>query len=153
MNINQTIDSTQKYFESNIEKYSPAAVQEAFQPMIENMKAWGELIQRQNQASQNMCSETFEAFKNAKEPQSVFHVMNMFSQNLMMLASSNMRDGFSLGMSQFKGTVNSISNKLPASDAVNRITEVLNDSVSKMESAMEENVNGGITAIKKARSL
>ena len=149
--MNKSIASAQKTFESNAEKFAPAAIQEAVQPMMNNVKAWGDLIQQQAQASQNAVAETFEAFKTVKEPQAALEVMGTLAQNLVALTSKNMKDTVALSVAQFKGNVDSLEKNLPASDAVTSIANSMKDSASKMESSMESSVNEGAAAVKKAR--
>lgn len=152
MNFNQNFQSAQKSIQSSAEQFTPEAMQQAFQPMMDNMKAWGELIQQQAQESQNVATETFETFKNAKEPQAVVDVMSQFGKSLLALTSKNLKDTVALSVAQFKGNVDSMQKNLPASDAVTNIANSMKDSVSKMESSMESSVNEGYTAVKKARS-
>ncbi|MEO8014416.1 MAG: hypothetical protein ABI642_09760, partial [Polaromonas sp.] len=60
MLTNKSFESAQKTIKSSAEKFTPAAAQEAFQPMADNLKAWGDLVQEQAQASQAAVTETFE---------------------------------------------------------------------------------------------
>ena len=151
MNMNQTFESAQKSIQASAEKFTPAALQESLQPVMGNAKAWGELLQEQAQASQKVVTETFEAFKNVKEPQAAFAVMTSFSENLMALASKNIKSTVALSVAQFKGNVSSMEKNLPASDAVTSIANSMKDSASKMESSVESSVNEGAAAIKKVR--
>ena len=150
-NINQSLASVQKTFESNAAKFAPAAMQEAFQPMMDNAKAWGDLLQQQAQASQSAVAETFEAFKNVKEPQAAMEIMGTFAQTLLQLTSKNMKDTVALSVSQFKGNVTSMEKTMPASEAMTSIANNMKDAASKMESSVETSVNEGAAAVKKAR--
>ncbi|MDQ3059994.1 MAG: hypothetical protein M3R45_10795 [Pseudomonadota bacterium] len=152
MSINQSFESAKKTMKSNAEKFGPGAAQEAFQPVMENMKAWGDLVQEQAQASQAAVAQTFEAFKNIKEPQAAFEVMSAFAQNLTAMFAKNIKDAVALSVAQFKGNVGALENTLPASDAVTQIANGLKDAASKMENSMESAVNDGAAAIKKART-
>ena len=151
MNMNQTFESAQKSIQSSAEKFTPEAMQEAFQPMMNNMKAWGELVQQQAQASQAVVTETFEAFKNVQEPQAALEIMGTFAQNMMEITSKNLKETVALSVSQFKGNVDSMQKNLPASDAVSSISNSMKDAASKMESNVETSVNEGAAAVKKAR--
>ena len=150
-NINQSLASVQKTFESNAAKFAPATMQEAFQPMMDNAKAWGDLLQQQAQASQSAVAETFEAFKNVKEPQAAMEIMGTFAQTLLQLTSKNMKDTVALSVSQFKGNVSSLEKTLPASEAVTSIANSMKDSATQMETSVESSVNEGAAAIKKVR--
>ena len=151
MNMNQTFESAQKSIQSSAEKFTPEAMQEAFHPIMNNMKAWGELVQQQAQASQTVVTETFEAFKNVKEPQAALEIMGTFAQNMVEITSKNLKETVALSVSQFKGNVDSMQKNLPASDAVSSISNSMKDAASKMESNVETSVNEGAAAVKKAR--
>lgn len=151
MKINQSFESVQKTIQSSAEKLSPAAMQEALQPMMSNMKAWGDLVQAQAQASQNAVAESFEALKNVKEPQAALAAMSAFSESLMALTSKNIKDTVALSVAQFKDNVSSLEKSLPASDAVTSIAKSMKDSASQMESSVESSVNDSAAAVKKAR--
>ena len=151
MNMNQTFESAQKSLQSSAEKFTPEAMQEAFQPFMNNMKAWGELAQQQAQASQKALTETVKAFKNVKEPQAAMEIMGTFAQTLMEMTSKNMKDTVALSVSQFKGNVTSMEKTMPASEAMTSIANNMKDAASKMESSVETSVNEGAAAVKKAR--
>ena len=151
MNMNQTFESAQKSLQSSAEKFTPEAMQEAFQPFMNTMKAWGELAQQQAQASQKALTETVEAFKNVKEPQAAMEIMGTFAQTLMEMTSKNMKDTVALSVSQFKGNVTSMEKTMPASEAMTSIANNMKDAASKMESSVETSVNEGAAAVKKAR--
>ena len=120
-------------------------------PLAVSAKAWGDLLQQQAQASQSAVAETFEAFKNVKEPQAAMEIMGTFAQTLLQLTSKNMKDTVALSVSQFKGNVSSLEKTLPASEAVTSIANSMKDSASQMESTVESSVNEGVAAAKKAR--
>ena len=149
--MNQTFESAQKSIQSSAEKFTPEAMQEAFQPLMNNMKAWGELVQQQAQASQTVVTETFEAFKNVKEPQAALEIMGTFAQNMVEMTSKNLKETVALSVSQFKGNVDSMQKNLPASDAVTNMANSMKDSATQMESSVESSVNEGAAAIKKVR--
>lgn len=151
MNMNKTFESAQKSIQASAEKFTPAALQESLQPVMSNVKAWGELIQEQAQASQSVVAETFEAFKNVKEPQAAFAAMTSFSESLMELASKNIKNTVALSVAQFQGNVTSMEKNLPASEAMTSIANSMKDSAAKMESSVASSVNESAAAVKKAR--
>lgn len=152
MLTNKSYESAEKTMKSNAEKFTPAAAQEAFQPMMDNLKAWGDLIQEQTQASQAAVTETFEAFKDIKEPQAAFNAMSAFAENITAMFTKNIKDAVALSVAQFKGNVASLENNLPASEAVTHIANGLKDAASKMEDSVGSAVNDGTAAVKKART-
>ena len=152
MTITKSFKSAEKTMKSSVEKFTPAAAQEAFQPMMENFKAWGELVQEQAQASQAAVAETFEAFKGIKEPQAAFDAMSAFTQNITAMFAKNIKDAVALSVAQFKGNVGMLENNLPASEAVTHIANGWKDAASKMEDSVESAVNDGSAAVQKART-
>lgn len=152
MSITKSFESAEKTMKSSAEKFTPAAAQEAFQPMMENMKAWGDLVQEQAQASQAAVAETFEAFKDIKEPQAAFDAMSAFAENITAMFAKNIKDAVALSVAQFKGNVGALENNLPASESVTQIANGLKDAASKMEYSVGSAVNEGTAAVKKART-
>jgi hypothetical protein len=152
MSNDKSFESAEKTMKSSAEKFSPAAAQEAFQPMMDNFKAWGDLVQEQAQASQAAVVETFEAFKGIKEPKAAFEVMTAFTQNAVARASKNVKDAVALSMAQFKGNVSSLEKSLPASEALTGIANGLKDAASSVENSLDSAVNDGAAAGKKARA-
>ncbi|MEO6320700.1 MAG: hypothetical protein ABIO73_08860 [Polaromonas sp.] len=152
MLTNKSFESAEKTIKSSAEKFTPAATQEAFQPVVDNLKAWGDLVQEQAQASQAVVAETFEAFKDIKEPQAAFNAISAFSEKLMALTAKNFKDAIALSVAQFKGNVASLEKNLPASDALTSIANGMKDAASKMEDSVESTVNDGAAAVKKARA-
>ncbi len=152
MLTNKSYEAAEKAMKSNAGKFTPAAAQEAFQPMMDNLKAWGDLIQEQTQASQAAVTETFEAFKDIKEPQAAFNAMSAFAENITAMFAKNIKDAVALSVAQFKGNVASLENNLPASEAVTHIANGLKDAASKMEDSVGSAVNDGTAAVKKART-
>jgi len=69
------IDDIAFTMKENAANLNPAASQEAFKPMMDNLKAWVDLAQQQAQAAQAAMTETVESFKSIKEPTDAFEVM------------------------------------------------------------------------------
>jgi hypothetical protein len=152
MSIHKSLESAQKTMKSSAEKFTHGADQEAFQPMMENIKAWGDLVQEQAQASQAAVAKTLEAFKDIKEPQAVFEAMSAFAENITAMFAKNIKDAVALSVAQFKGNVGALENNLPASESVTKIANGLKNAASKMEDSVGSAVNDGTAAAKKARA-
>lgn len=58
MLTNTTFESIAKTMKENAEKFNPAASQEAFKPVMDQLKAWGNLAQMQAQVAQASIAET-----------------------------------------------------------------------------------------------
>jgi hypothetical protein len=145
-------DSAAKSMKSSAEKFTPAAAQEAFQPMMDNLKAWGDLVQEQAQASQAAIAQTVEAFKDIKEPQAAFEAIKAFGENVTAMATQNFKDALALSMAQFKGNVASLEKNLPASEAFTGIANKMKEGATTLENSLESAVNDGARAVKKARA-
>jgi hypothetical protein len=152
MSNDKSFESAARTMKSNAEKFIPAGNQDAFQPMMDNLKAWGDLAQEQAQASQAALTETFEALRGIKEPQAAFNAITAFAQNAMAMATQNFKDAVALSMAQFKGNVASLEKNLPASEAVTGIVNSMKDAASSMENSLNSAVNDGASAVKKART-
>ncbi len=152
MSINKSFESATNTIKENMEKFNPAAAQDAFKPVMDNLKAWSDLAQEQAQAAQAAATETVEAFKGIKEPQAAFEAIKASAENAMALSTKNLKDIVALSVAQFKGNVASLESNLPASDAVTQIATGLKDAASKMESSVESAVNEGAAAVKKTRA-
>ena len=55
-------DSIAKSMKDSADKFNPAAAQEAVQPMMDNLKAWGDLAQKQAQVAQAAVSPHIKCF-------------------------------------------------------------------------------------------
>ena len=152
MSVNKSFDSAAKTMKSSAENFTPAAAQEAFQPMMDNFKAWGDLVQEQAQASQAAVAQTFEAFKDIKEPQGAFEAFKAFGENGMAMATQNFKDALALSMEQFKGNVASLEKNLPASEAFAGIAKSMKEAATTMQNSLESAANDGAAAVKKART-
>ena len=73
----RNLESLAKTMKENAEKFNPAASQEAFKPVLDPLKAWGDLARKQAQVAQAAVAETAESFKSIKEPQAAFEAMKM----------------------------------------------------------------------------
>ena len=95
------IDDIAYTMKENLAKLNPAASQEALAPVMDNLKAWGELIQAQAQTAQAAMAEMVESFKSIKEPTAAFEAMKALAERNMAMATQNLRDASALGFAQF----------------------------------------------------
>lgn len=148
-----SFDSITKSMKESAEKFNPAAAQDAVKPMMDNLKAWGELAQKQAQLAQAAVAETVEAFKSIKEPQAAFEAMKASAENGIALATKNMKEVTALGVAQFNSTVDSIEKSSPAPEAFANVGKGMKAAVSSMENALESALkNGTAPASKKSRA-
>lgn len=152
MFTNSSFESIAKTMKENAEKFNPAASQEAFKPMMDNLKAWGDLAQKQAQAAQASVTETVESFKSIKEPKAAFEAMKASAENGLAIATQNLKDVAALGFAQFHSSVDALEKAHPAPEAFATVGKGLKDAATKMETALETTMKNGAAAVKKARA-
>ena len=152
MFTNTSFESIAKTMKENAEKLNPAASQEAFKPVMEQLKAWGDLAQKQAQVAQAAVAETVESFKSVKEPQAAFEAMKASAENGIAMATQNLKDVTALGFVQFHTSVDALQKAHPAPEAFAPVGKGLKDAASKMENALESTMKNGAAAVKKARA-
>ena len=152
MFTNTSFESIAKTMKENAEKLNPAASQEAFKPVMEQLKAWGDLAQKQAQVAQAAVAETVESFKSVKEPQAAFEAMKASAENGIAMATQNLKDVTALGFAQFHTSVDALQKAHPAPEAFASVGKGLKDVASKMENALESTMKNGAAAVKKARA-
>lgn len=150
MFTNTSFDSIAKTMKENAEKFNPAASQEAFKPVMDNLKAWGELVQKQMQAAQASTTQTVETFKSIKEPQAAFEALKASAENNLAIATQNLKDVSALGFAQFHSSVDALEKSHPAPEAFATVGKGLKDAASKMETALESAMKNGAAAVKKS---
>ena len=137
MFTNTPFESAAKTFKENAEKFNPAAAQEAFKPVMDQLKAWGELAQTQAQAAQASIAETVESFKSIKEPQAAFEALKASAENGIAIATKNLKDVTALGVAQFNSSVDALEKAYPAPEAFATVGKSLKSAASALESALK----------------
>jgi len=148
---NTSFDAIAKTMKENAAKFNPAASQEAFQPMMDNLKAWGDLAQKQVQAVQSTLAETVESFKTVKEPKAAFEAMKASAENALAIASQNLKEVTALGVAQFQSGVDALQKAHPAPEAFATMGKGLKDAAANVETALESALKNGAAAVKKSR--
>ena len=152
MFTNTSFESIAKTMKENAEKFNPAASQEAFKPVMDQLKAWGDLAQKQAQVAQAAVAETVESFKNIKEPKAAFEAMKTSAENSVAMASQNLKDVTALGFAQFQSSIDALQKAHPAPEAFASMAKGLKDAASTAENALESVMKNGAAAVKKARN-
>ena len=137
MFTNTPFESAAKTMKANAEKFSPAAAQEALKPMMDQLKAWGDLVQAQAQVAQASMAETVESFKSVKEPQAAFAAMKTAAENGIAMATRNLKDVTALGVAQFNSSVDALEKAYPAPEAFATVGKSLKSAASALESALK----------------
>lgn len=145
-------EAAAKTMKANAEKFNPAAAQEAFKPVMDHVKAWGELAQKQAQVAQASMAETVESFKSIKEPQAAFSAMKASAENGLAIATRNLKDVTALGVAQFNSSVDALEKAHPVPEAISNVGRSLKTAASTMENALESVIKNGAAAVKKART-
>ena len=148
---NTPFESAAKSLMAGAEKFNPAAAQDAVKPMMDNLKAWGDLAQKQAQVAQAAVAETVEAFKSIKEPQAAFEAMKASAENGIAIATKNLKDVTALSVAQFNATVDSLEKSSPAPDAFAGVAKGMKEAVAQMETAMDSALKTGAATAKKTR--
>lgn len=149
---NTPFESAAKSMMTSAEKFNPAAAQDALKPVMDNLKAWGDLAQKQAQAAQAAVAETTEAFKNIKAPQAAFEAMKASAENAMAMAVKNVKDATALSAAQFNSSVDTLEKSSPAPEAFAGVVKGMKEAVATMETAMDAALKNGAAAVKKART-
>ena len=149
---NTPFEAAAKTMKENAEKFNPAAAQEAFKPVMDHLKAWGDLAQKQAQAAQASITETVESFKSVKEPQAAFEAMKASAENGIAIATKNLKDVTALGVAQFNSSVDALEKSHPAPEVFANVGKSLKAAASTMETALESAMKNGAAAVKKARN-
>ena len=152
MFTNTPFESAAKTMKANAEKFNPAAAQEALKPVMDNLKAWGDLAQQQAQVAQAAVAETVEAFKSIKEPQAAFEALKVSAENALAMAAKNVKDATALSVAQFNASVDTLEKSSPAPEAFAGVAKGLKAAASTMENALESAMKNGAAAAKKARA-
>lgn len=150
MSTNTSYDSIANTMKDNLAKFNPAASQEALAPVMDNLKAWGELIQTQTQTAQAAMAETVELFKGIKEPQAAFEAMKAAAEQSLALASQNMKDAMALSFEQFQSGVDTLQKAYPAPEAFAPMAKGLKDAASAMQNVLESAMNKSADTVKTA---
>ena len=148
MPANTKIDDIAYTMKENLAKLSPAASQEALAPVMDNLKAWRELIQAQAQTAQAAMAEMVESFKGIKEPQAAFEAMKAAAEQGLALTSQNMKDAMALSFEQFQSGVDTLQKAYPAPEAFAPVAKGLKDAASTMQNVLESAMNKSAETVK-----
>ena len=150
MCTNTAFESIAKTTKQNASKFNSAASQEAFKPAIEQLKAWGELAQKQAKGLQAAAAQTVESFKGLNVPQAAFEAMKASAESSIATATQNWKDVTALGFAQVHAGVNAVEKTDPAPEAFATVGKGLKDVASTMGNALESALKTGAAVIKKS---
>lgn len=152
MFTNTAFESIAKTMKENTSRFNSAASQEALKPAMEQVKAWGDLAQKQAQGFQAAAAQTVESFKGLKDPQAAFEAMKASAESSIATATQNLKDVTALGFAQFHAGVDALEKAHPAPEAFATVGKGLKTVASTMENALESAMKTGAAVIKKSRA-
>jgi hypothetical protein len=152
MFTNTSLESVAKTMMQSALKFNPAVSQEAFKPLMKQLKAWRDLAQKQAQGFQAVAAQTVDSFNAVKAPQAAFEAMKVSAENSVAVATQNLKAVTDLGFAQFHSDVDAIEKTHPAPEAFAIIGKSLKTAASTMENALQSVMKTGTEAVKKSRS-
>ena len=152
MFTNTAFESIAKTMKENTSKFNSAASQEAFKPAVEQLKAWGELAQKQVQGFQAAAAQTVESFKGLNDPQAAFEAMKASAESSIATATQNLKDVTELGLAQIHAGVDALEKAHLAPEAFATVGKGLKTVASTMENALESAMKTGAAVVKKSRA-
>lgn len=140
-----------KAFLPQLDALKPGVAQEAVQPLLENLKAWGELTQAQAQATQAAAMESLEALKAAKDPQAALEIVKANAEKTVALGVKHAQEAAALSVAQFNAGVDAISASHPAPEAFAGVAKGLKAAANTAEANLSKTLKSGAAAVKKSR--
>lgn len=144
---NTPFEAAAKTLQENAAKFNPAAAQEAVKPMLDNLKAWGELAQNQAKAAQAAVTESMESLKNSKAPQEAFEHIKSSAESNMTLAAKHLKEATALGVAQFQASIEALEKSHPAPETLASVTKTLKAAAATMENAVDTALKNGAAAV------
>lgn len=147
---NNPFEAATKAMMANAEKFMPSMPSSSggdmAGPVMENLKAWGELMQEQAQASQAAAAETLEAFKAIKDPQAAVEALKDSAQKTMALTAKHMQEATALSVAQFTASVDAMQGAHPMAEAFAPVAKGMKTAASAMETAVGAALKKGVAA-------
>jgi D-Tyr-tRNAtyr deacylase len=135
---NNPFEAATKAMMANAEKFMPGggAGGDMAAPVMENLRAWGELMQAQAQAAQAAAAETMEDFKAIKDPQAAMEALKASAQKTLALTAKHLQEATALSVSQFTASVDAMQGAHPMAQAFAPVAKGMKTAASAMENAM-----------------
>jgi hypothetical protein len=151
---NTPFEAITKTLQDNAGKFNPAAAQEAIQPVMDNLKAWGEMAQSQAKAAQAAVAESVESLKSSKAPQDAIECLQTSAETGMALAAKHLKEATALGVAQFQASIQAFEKLHPAPESLSSVSKTLKAAAATMETALDTALKNGaaaVAAVKKSR--
>jgi uncharacterized secreted protein with C-terminal beta-propeller domain len=151
---NTPFEAIAKTMQDNAGKFNPAAAQEAIKPVMDNLKAWGDMAQSQAKATQAAVAESVETLKSSKAPQEAFASMQASAETGMALAAKHLKEATALGVAQFQASIEALEKSSPAPESLAQVSKTLKAAAATMETALDtalKNGSAAVAAVKKSK--
>lgn len=144
---NTPFEAIAKTMQDSAGKFNPAAAQEAIKPVMDNLKAWGDMAQSQAKAAQAAVAESVETLKSSKAPQEAFASMQASAEAGMTLAAKHLKEATALGVAQFQSSLEALEKSHPAPEALAGVSKTLKAAAANLESALDSALKTGAAAV------
>lgn len=129
-------------------KFDVELTKAVFQPVQDNLTAWGELARSHGKAAQASFTESLESLKVAKEPQASFLVLKSFTENFFALSVKHIKEAADLGVAQYHSTLENLETDNP--EAFAQVAKTFKNVTESAKKAMDAAVMKTAYAIEKA---
>ncbi len=143
-----SVDAITQAMKANAEKFNAASAQEAMKPLADNLKAWGELAQKQAQVAQSAVAQAMENFKGITDPKAAFEAMKVSAEAGVALATQNLKDVTALSVAQFHSGVESLEKTQGVPEVFANMGKGLKTAATSMQTAVESAMKTGAKAKK-----
>ena len=151
---NTPFEAAAKAMQDSAGKFNPAAAQEAVKPMMDNLKAWGDLAQSQAKAAQAALTESVDSLKSIKAPQEALESIKTSAETTMAMAAKHLKEATALGVAQFQASIDALEKASPAPEGLANVGKTLKAAAASMETAVDaalKNSAAAVASIKKGK--
>ncbi|MBP6483777.1 MAG: hypothetical protein KA254_04065 [Rhodoferax sp.] len=127
-------------------KFTPDAAQGAAKDMMDNLRAWGDLVQTQAQAVQQSTMQLVDDMKSVREPIAAMEVFKANTQKAVALTAKHLQEATALSIEQFNSGVDLLQARHPAPEAFAPVAHGMKLAASAIESALLGALNSGVEA-------
>ena len=87
------------------ESFTPVSAQDAVKPLMDNLMAWGALVQTQSQETQAAIAHAAEPLQSPRDPLTTLNAMWAASHNVFALNAKHLQEVVELSAEQFKAGI------------------------------------------------
>lgn len=127
-------------------KLSSDQAQGTAKKMMDGLRAWGDLVQRQAQSLQAAGVETAEDFKSVRDPMAALEAFRVSVQRTIALNAKNLQESTALSIEQFNAGVDLLQERHPTPDAFAPVAHGMKLAAAALESGLLAALSAGIEA-------